>query len=282
MRNSQSMPWLGEVADIPDFMTVTSATYTVKAQDYGKTIICNSASAQVITIPLLGLGFNVHILQIGAGSVTVAAGTGATITGPITLTRYTPTKYIAYTASTYTATGSAAPVGTTPVGTVTIQEYGDAYSKTAVLTLTNFIVGALAGAGASLGLGNIVYTFPAGEHVEISYFQSLSLTAAGTAVNATTGLGSVIASGAISVLSGTATFQDRLTGQVIPTAAAGGAVTNKTAVATAGALTGIAINAAASVKNVFLNSAGVWNANNTGNLTATGTIVLAYQRMLIS
>jgi hypothetical protein len=282
MRSSQIMPWLGEVADIPDFITVTSSTYTVKAQDFGRTIICNSAAAQTITLPLLGIGFNVKILQIGAGTVTVAAGTGVTITGPTTVTRYSPSHYQSYSSTTYTAGGTAAPVGTTPVGTVAIQEFGDAYSKTAVLTLTNFIVGALAGAGASLGMGNIVYAYPAGEHVEISYYQSLSLTAAGTAVNATTGLGSVIASGAVSVLSGTATFQDRLTGQVIPTAAAGGAVTSKTAVTTAGALTGIAINAAASVKNVFLNSAGVWNANNTGNLTATGTIVLAYQRMAIA
>ena len=43
------------------------------------------------------------------------------------------------------------------VSTVAIQEFGDGRDITTVLTLTDFIVGELAGAGAALGLGNIVY-----------------------------------------------------------------------------------------------------------------------------
>ena len=173
-------------------------------------------------------------------------------------------------------------LGSTPstISTITAVEYGDGRDVTTVLTLTNFVVGALAGAGAALGMGNIVYTFPAGQHVELVYgLSSLSLTAAGTAVNTDTGLGSVIASGAVSVLSGTATFEDRLTGQTIATAAAGGTAVSALLGATAGVLTGISLNVAASVKNVFLNSAGTWNANNVGNLTATGTIVLKWTNM---
>lgn len=171
-------------------------------------------------------------------------------------------------------------LGTTPVGTVTIAEYGDGRDFTTVLTLTNFIVGALDGAAAAKGIGNIVYAFPAGQHFELVYsLSSLVLTAAGTAVNTDTGLGSVIASGVVSVLSGTATFEDRLTGQTIATAAGGGAAVSALTATTAGIGTGIALNVAGSVKNVFLNSAGTWNADNTGNLTATGTIVLKWTIM---
>jgi len=166
------------------------------------------------------------------------------------------------------------------VGTVSIVEYGNGKDVTTVLTLTNFIVGALAGAAASLGVGNIVYAFPAGQHFElVNSFSSIVLTAAGTAVATDTGLGSVIASGAVAVLSGTATFEDRLTGQTINTASGGGAAVSALTAATAGIGTGISLNTASSVKNVFLNSAGAWNANNTGNLTATGTIVFKWTIM---
>lgn len=179
-----------------------------------------------------------------------------------------------------TSVKAKVPIGTTPVGTVSIEEYGDGKDFTTVLTLTNFIVGTLAGAAAALGVGNIVYAFPAGQHLElVSSFSSLVLKAAGTAVATDTGLGSVIASGAVNVLSGTATFEDRLTGQTINTAAAGGAAVSALAAATAGIGAGISLNVAGSVKNVFLNSAGTWNANNTGNLTASGTIVLKWTRM---
>ena len=171
-------------------------------------------------------------------------------------------------------------LGTTPVGTVTIKEYSTGRDIITELTLTNFIVGALAGAAAALGVGNIVYAFPAGQHFElVNSLSSIVLTAAGTAVATDTGLGSVIATGAISVLSGTATFEDRLTGQAINTAAGGGAAVSALTAATAGIGLGISLNVAGSVKNVFLNSAGTWNADNTGNLTATGTIVLKWAKM---
>lgn len=170
-------------------------------------------------------------------------------------------------------------LGSSPVSTVSIQEFGDARNRVTVLTLTDFIVGTLAGAAAALGVGNIVYAFPAGAHLESAYYIDLSLKAAGTAVNTDTGLGSVIASGAVAVLSGTATFEDRLTGQTIGTAAAGGTAVKALTNPTAGVQTGIALNVAASIKNVFLNSAGTWNANNTGTLKASGTIVIKWTKM---
>ncbi len=170
-------------------------------------------------------------------------------------------------------------LGSTPVTTVSIVEYGNGRDITTVLTLTNFIVGALAGAGAALGVGNIVYAFPAGAHLELVYYQNLSLKCAGTAVATDTGLGSVIATGAVAVLSGTATFEDRLTGQTITTSSVGGTAVAALTAATAGIGTGISLNTSGLVKNLFLNSAGTWNANNTGNLTATGTVTVKWTKM---
>lgn len=191
----------------------------------------------------------------------------------------------ALTATSFTGsfTGAVQPLNasitTTVPTTVAVTEYGDGRDFTTVLTLTNFIIGVPGAAAADKGIGNIVAAFPAGSHLETVSYIDLSLKAAGTAVATDTGLGSVIASGVVSVLSGTATFEDRLTGQTITTAAAGGTAVKALAGATAGIQTGIALNAAASVKNVFLNSAGTWNVNNTGNLTATGTIVLKWTKI---
>lgn len=187
----------------------------------------------------------------------------------------------AYSSLGYSAGGQVgATLTTTPVSTVVITEFGDGKDITTVLTLTDFIVGALAGAGAALAVGNIVAAFPAGQHLELVYsLSSVNLKAAGTAVACKVGLGSVIGSGAVAVLSGTATFQDRLTAADITTDPAGGTAVSSIKAATAGIGTGIALNATGSVKNVFLNAAGTWNANNVNNLTASGTIILKWTKM---
>jgi hypothetical protein len=166
------------------------------------------------------------------------------------------------------------------VATLAVQEAGDGVRHITTLTLTNFIVGALAGAGAALAVGNKIYTFPAGFHLEEVSYIDLSLKAAGTAVNTDTGLGSVIGTGAVATLDGTATFEDRHTGQTIATAAAGGSAVKSLKNTTAGVQTGIALNVSNSIKDVFLNAAGTWNANNTGNLTATGTVVLVWTTLV--
>lgn len=171
-------------------------------------------------------------------------------------------------------------VGTKAAATVTVEEFGDGVHHITKLTLTNHVIGALAGAAAALGVGSKIYTFPAGSHVEGASYIDLVLKAAGTAVDTDTGLGSVVASGVVAILSGTTTFEDRHTGQTIGTAASGGTAVKSLKNTTAGVQTGIALNVAASVKDVFLNSAGTWNADNTGNLTATGTIVLVWDTIV--
>lgn len=168
--------------------------------------------------------------------------------------------------------------GRTPSGITTLvaAEYNSGVYHTTQITLTNFIVGALAGAAAALGVGNKIYTLPAGVQLYKATYYNLSLTAVGTAVTTKTGIGSVIASGAVSVLNGTATFQNYVAENNVVTAAGGGTAVPILQCVTAGALTGISLQTAASVKDIFLNSAGTWNLNNTGNLTATGTIVLEW------
>lgn len=171
-------------------------------------------------------------------------------------------------------------LGTTPVGTVSVEEYGTSWDMTTVLTLTDFVIGAIPAVAAAAAVGNIVYAFPAGQHFElVSSLSSIVLTIPGTTVSTDTGIGSVKGTGAVAVLSGTSTFEDRLTGQTISAEAGGGAAVSALTAATAGIGTGISLNVAASIKNVFLNSAGTWNIDNEGDLTATGTIVLKWSRM---
>lgn len=187
----------------------------------------------------------------------------------------------AYASLGYAAGGQSGPtLTTTPVSTVVITEFGDGKDITTVLTLTDFIVGTIPAANAALGVGNIVAAFPAGQHFELVYsFSALNLKLPSTGVACDTGLGSVIASGAVATLDGTATFEDRKTGVAITTAAAGGTAVSGLACATAGIGTGIALNAAASVKNVFLNAAGTFATGNAGSLTASGVIVLKWTKM---
>jgi hypothetical protein len=200
------------------------------------------------------------IATAGSERATISAGGVLNITSP---------GYI---------TCATAGTVTTPT-TTSVTEYGDGRDHTTVLTLTDFVIGAPGAAAAAKGIGASLYSFPAGVHIEDIQYIDLSLKAAGTAVATATGLGSVVASGVVSVLSGTATFQDRMAGQAITTAAAGGTAVKALVNTTAGMHTGIALNVTGSVKDVFLNSAGTWNANNTGNLTATGTVVLKWTKL---
>jgi len=177
---------------------------------------------------------------------------------------------------------SKTALGSNPTGlsTITTAEYSTGRDVVTVLTLNNFVIGTIPAANAALGVGSIIYSFPASpsQHFELVYgMSSLVLTLPGTAnAAAITGLGSVVASGAVSVLSGTATFQDRMTGQTLATASTGGAASSALVAATAGIGTGISLNVAASVKNVFLNCAATWVINNAGSLTASGQIILKW------
>lgn len=58
----------------------TGTTYTIDATDRGKRIRCTNASAITVTMPnSLTVGFWCELEQGGAGQVTIAAGSGATV-----------------------------------------------------------------------------------------------------------------------------------------------------------------------------------------------------------
>lgn len=177
---------------------------------------------------------------------------------------------------------SKTPIGSIPSGlgtTLTAAEYSTGADVVTVLTLNGFQVGTLA--GATLGVGAICYSYPASDqHLElVSSFSNVSAKVPGTGTAGVIGLGSVIASGAVSVLSGTATFQNRVTGTAITPSATGGTAINTIVAVTAGIGTGIGLNGTASVKDVFVNMSGAWDSTNIGALTLTGQIFLKWVRM---
>jgi hypothetical protein len=158
-----------------------------------------------------------------------------------------------------------------------VVEYGDGRDITTVINLDSVVLGAPT-AGGNSAHGALIYTFPAGSHVHTATYMSVGLTTGGVTTDTPdVGVGSVIGTGAVAVLGGTATFEDYITGQTAANSA--GTATVKTSVATAGALTGISINEAASAKTVHLNAADGWNASVTGNLVANGKVVLKWTKM---
>lgn len=165
--------------------------------------------------------------------------------------------------------------------TVEAREYGDGVHHLTILTLEDYVVGPLPGSAAAQVLvpENAVYTLPAGAQVVKASYMEISLTAAGTAVSTDVGLGSVIGDGSANSALGSAgaTQEDYHTGFAVSTAPGGGTeVVSGPVGATAGILTGISLNKAADAKTIYLNAAGTWNANNTGDLTASGRIVIEW------
>lgn len=160
----------------------------------------------------------------------------------------------------------------TPNTGVTAVEYGDGFNRTTVLTVSKTAAITLAD-NASIGDGYLVYTFPAGALVVNSAYMSMLVTNAEHNTEADEiGLGTTIATGAVSVLSGTAGFENILTGQVgaIGTATVGMDISNST-----GATGGLKISAG-NPHIVHVNVAGAW-ANTAGaalDADLEGTIVL--------
>lgn len=171
--------------------------------------------------------------------------------------------------------------GTVGAATVVAKEYGDGVNHVTELTLTNYVVGPLAGAAAAKTLvpPTPLYTLPAGvQLLEVSYAK-VGLTAAGTAVTPEIGLGSVVGDGSANATIGAAgaTMEDILEGYAVATTVSHAQVASGPKGATAGILTGISLNKAADAKTIYMNCAGTWNANNTGNLTASGKVVLVWK-----
>lgn len=155
---------------------------------------------------------------------------------------------------------------------VTAVEWGDRYHHTTVLTLSTTLP-AIAG-GANLAVGKLIYTFPAGDVIVEACSMNVTLTAADGNIDADTpdvGIGTVIGSGAVAVLGGTATFENIITGQTATDCSG----TNIPAVLgpTAGGPLGIADAAA---HTVHLNVADGWAASGETACPLAGTVVLRW------
>lgn len=64
-----------------DTNTQTGTTYTLVAGDVGEYVTLNNASPITLTVPdaVFSTGDTVNLVQLGAGQVTIAAGSGVTL-----------------------------------------------------------------------------------------------------------------------------------------------------------------------------------------------------------
>lgn len=173
--------------------------------------------------------------------------------------------------------GSGPDTSTSNVGAIpsvtglTVAEYGDETSHKTVLTLADVAVGSATGA-AALGFGKLMYTLPAGACIVKSSKFDLALQGGGV-VDADTpdvGLGTVIASGVVSTLDGTATFENIMTGQTFNDC--NGTAEVKTALATSSPFALVVETAGA--HTIYLNIADTWAG--ADDLLATGTITIEW------
>lgn len=169
--------------------------------------------------------------------------------------------------------GAYAAIGTvaTPAtGTITVNETGVDSEHVTTIDIANLSL--ITTTNASKGDGKLLYTFPAGNIIVKSCSMALGIigtAALNVADTPDLGLGTVVASGAVAVLSGTATFENIMTGQTVSAC--------DNTVTLAGVDTILPI-ASASAHTVYLNIADGWAGIDAGML-ATGRVVLKWQYM---
>jgi len=161
-------------------------------------------------------------------------------------------------------------VGTASGTYATAAEYGDnVYHKT-VLTLSGALP-AIAG-GANLAVGRLLYTFPAGDiRVHTAALKGVTIKQTQGNITADTpdlGLGTVIASGAVATLDGTATFENILTGQTMNDC-------NGTA-ENFGVGSTLYIKAA-DAHTIYLNVADGWAASGDAAAAIGGSVILTWE-----
>ncbi len=125
---------------------------------------------------------------------------------------------------------------------------------------------------ANKGDGKLIYTFPAGNIIVKRATIALGIkgtAALNVADTPDLGIGTVVATGAVDVLSGTATFENILTGQTV--SACDGTVQMASVAST------LTI-AAAAAHSVYLNIADGWAGVDAG-MKATGRVILEWAYM---
>lgn len=125
----------------------TGTTYTLVAGDAGKTITLSNASPVAVTLPQdstadLPDGAVVTFYNLGAGTVTISQGTGATLQGgSIALSQYQVTSVIKLSANTY---GGFDAGGSPTIGSVV------STTKTDTFSMTSATFAAVTGLSASI------------------------------------------------------------------------------------------------------------------------------------
>jgi hypothetical protein len=175
------------------------------------------------------------------------------------------------TTSGYTTTTKNVGVANTGV---VATEYGDAHIHRTVLTINVAnAAGLVTTDNAALASGYKLYTFPAGNVLIDAAYMSVALTSVEhSAETPDVGLGTVIGSGAVADLSGTATFENIITGQTANDM-------NGTAEVKASLPTTIGYPLLVSSDDVFFNMAATW-ANTAGadnTVDISGTVVLLWR-----
>lgn len=154
-------------------------------------------------------------------------------------------------------------VGT--AGNVNVYDEGYGQQHITTLIFTNLSLNNFANGSSANGI--LLYTLPTGSQIVEESRINLALQSSNGTMHTATpvaGIGSVKATGAVNVLSGTATFQDIMAGQ---TGTANGATFN-------GNVATVLSRATSKAKTIYLNSAGTWGGN--GSVLATGKIIIKW------
>ncbi len=168
--------------------------------------------------------------------------------------------------------GTTKNVGTSAA--TSVSEHGDGTSHVTVLTAT-----ALAWPdtpdGSSLALGDLIYTFPAGDILVEHVYMNIVPNPAGAendAVVADVGVGTIIGTAAVAILSGTADTEDFITGQAVTVDSSNGA--NVVAASTGG---GPMYIEAADDHKMHVNIAAAWLTSSDNSIDYTGTVVIIWK-----
>ena len=150
-------------------------------------------------------------------------------------------------------------------------EYRDGHIRKTVITVPSLT---WATTTASKGNGQAIYTFPEGFILPVAARIVMSTTtgAATSTVAGEVGLGTTVASGAVSVLSGTAAFQNILDGKTLSNQVASTALATSVTDAAGGTSgTQAAIDGSATAATVYLNHASAYTG--TAGLTLNSATV---------
>ena len=166
---------------------------------------------------------------------------------------------------------TASNVGTSAA--TSVKEYGDGFNHVTVLTCTALTFNDEPD-NESVAMGDLIYTFPAGAIILDSAYMNISFLQGGTPTTDTPdmGLGTVIGTGVVTTLDGTAEFEDIITGQTMTDVAA-----TATVVASIPSVGAPLFIASGDAHTVPVNAADAWQDITNPAITYTGVVVLIWK-----